>query len=151
MKVTGISSIIAFTAILVYMGFLGLDVWAEDLDRPAPGSIGDTLTREDARMAYLVYRLLDEKGKIRGANFERGRELFLKNCKACHGDDGRRVNFSRDARNPSFIGTRAANDIPTFWYMMNFGDEKRGMLPYFDEIELKDMIDIAGFAQTLPQ
>jgi cytochrome c553 len=137
--------------IAVYAGLLGLDVSAADLDLPVSGSPGDTLTREDARMAYLVYHLLDENGKIKGADKEHGRNLFLKNCKACHGDDGRRVNFSRDSRNPAYIGTRAARDIPTFWYMMNFGDESRGMLPYIDEIELNDMIDIAGFAQTLPQ
>ena len=34
---------------------------------------------------------------------------------------------------------------------MNFGDSIRGMLPYFDEIPLSEMIDIAGFAQTLPR
>lgn len=80
----------------------------------------------------------------------RGRSLFLKNCKACHGDDGRRVDFSEDHRDPRYIGTRAVYDVRTFWYMMNFGDSVRGMLPYYDEIELRDMIDIAGFAQTLP-
>ena len=32
--------------------------------KPEPGSPGDTLTREDARMALLVYKLLDKDGKI---------------------------------------------------------------------------------------
>ena len=48
-------------------------------DAPEPGSPGDTLTREDARMAYLVYKLLDKKGKIKGANLKRGAKLFYQN------------------------------------------------------------------------
>ena len=48
-------------------------------DAPEPGSPGDTLTREDKRMAYLVYKLLDKDGKIKGANLERGKKLFYQN------------------------------------------------------------------------
>ena len=33
---------------------------APQVGAPAPGSPGDTLTREDKRMAYLVYKLLDK-------------------------------------------------------------------------------------------
>ena len=33
------------------------------IQKPEPGSPGDTLTREDARMALLVYKLLDKDGK----------------------------------------------------------------------------------------
>jgi hypothetical protein len=33
---------------------------------------------------------------------------------------------------------------------MNFGDKERSMAAYIDELELQDLIDIAGFAQTLP-
>ena len=32
---------------------------------PAPGSEGDTLTKVDKRMAYLVYKLLDKMEKLR--------------------------------------------------------------------------------------
>ena len=38
---------------------------AQAVNAPEPGSPGDTLTREDKRMAYLVYKLLDKKGKIK--------------------------------------------------------------------------------------
>lgn len=123
----------------------------EDLSKmaPAPGSQGDTLTREDARMALLVYKLLDTNGKIKGANLERGAKLFYQNCRPCHGEDGRRVNFEPMGK-PAYIGQRAREEMPTFWHQMNFGDEERGMEPYIDEIPLEDMIDIAGYAQTLP-
>ena len=40
--------------------------------------------------------------------------------------------------------------MPTFWHQMNFGDEERNMQAYYDEIPLDEMIDIAGYAQTLP-
>ena len=118
-------------------------------DAPEPGSPGDTLTREDKRMAYLVYKLLDKKGKIKGANIKRGAKLFYQNCRPCHGEDGHRINFN-PMGDPAFIGQRARNDMPTFWYQMNFGDEERNMEAYYDEITLDEMKDIAGYAQTLP-
>ena len=138
---------------------LGVSAFADDAPAttdqtvataPEPGSPGDTLTREDARMALLVYKLLDENGKIKGANIERGRELFMENCGACHGPDGRRFNFSLYYEKPAFIGDRAREEMPTFWHQVNFGDEGRGMQPYIDEFTLQELIDIAGFAQTLP-
>ena len=122
---------------------------AQAKDAPEPGSPGDTLTREDARMAYLVYKLLGKDGKIKGANIKRGEKLFYQNCRPCHGEDGRRVNVNPSGR-PIYIGQRAREDMPTFWYQMNFGDEDRSMEAYYDEISLEDMKDIAGYAQTLP-
>ena len=122
---------------------------APSKDAPEPGSPGDTLTREDARMAYLVYKLLDKKGKIKGANLKRGAKLFYQNCRPCHGEDGHRINFN-PMGDPAFIGQRARDDMPTFWYQMNFGDEDRRMESYYDEISLDEMKDIAGYAQTLP-
>jgi mono/diheme cytochrome c family protein len=118
-------------------------------EKPAPGSPGDTLTREDARMAYLVYKLLDKDGKIIGADIKRGAKLFYQNCRPCHGEDGRRIIFNQ-GRGPEFIGNKARDDLPTFWYQMNFGDEDRNMEAYYDEISLDEMRDIAAFAKTLP-
>lgn len=122
---------------------------APGVNAPEPGSPGDTLTREDARMAYLVYKLLDKKGKIKGANIKRGEKLFYQNCRPCHGEDGRRVDFNPTG-DPAFIGDRAREDMPTFWYQMNFGDDDRNMEAYYDELTLDEMKDIAGYAQTLP-
>lgn len=119
------------------------------VNAPEPGSPGDTLTREDKRMAYLVYKLLDKNGKIKGANLKRGAKLFYQNCRPCHGEDGMRVNVNPSGR-PIYIGQRAREDMPTFWYQMNFGDEDRNMEAYYDEITLDEMKDIAGYAQTLP-
>ena len=119
-------------------------------DKPEPGSPGDTLTREDARMALLVYKLLDKDGKIKGANIKNGETLFTQNCSPCHGNDGRRFNFSLYYEKPAFIGDRARNDMPTFWYQVNFGDKDRGMEAYIDEFSLQELIDLAGYAQTLP-
>ena len=135
----------------VYAVALWMDVCFGDSSLPEPGSRGDTLTVEDRRMAYLVYNLLDSNGMILGADLARGEKLFMRNCRPCHGDDGRRMNLSGDMRRPHYIGTTAHDEAPTFWFMMNFGDSIRGMLPYIDEIPLADMVDLAGFAQTLPR
>lgn len=127
-----------------------LQASVEEPPAPEPGSEGDTLTIEDARMAYLVYKLLDDQDRIKGANLERGATLFYQNCRPCHGEDGRRLNFTPYERMATYIGGRAREDIRTFWHQMNFGDDVRGMSPYIDEIPLEDMVDIAGYAQTLP-
>ena len=123
---------------------------APQVGAPAPGSPGATLTREDKRMAYLVYKLLDKKGKIKGANIKRGAKLFYQNCRPCHGSDGKRFNFAPYYEPPAFIGQRAREEMPTFWHQINFGDKERGMEAYIDEFTLQELIDIAGFAQTLP-
>ena len=103
-------------ALAAYGMLLGASAFAENgkpaetksaVQKPEPGSPGDTLTREDARMALLVYKLLDKDGKIKGANIERGKKLFMQNCRPCHGDDGRRFNFSLYYEKPAFIGDRA--------------------------------------------
>lgn len=147
-----------FFALSVYGIFLGVSICTAQptiqntpppKNAPAPGSEGDTLTREDARMAYLVYKLLDKNGKITGADLKRGEKLFYQNCRPCHGEDGRRINVGSYSA-PAYIGSRARYEMPTFWYQMNFGDEERNMEAYIDEIPLDEMRDIAGYAQTLP-
>lgn len=147
----------ALAVLSLYGLFLGVSICDADQSadsvansaKPLPGSPGDTLTVEDARMAYLVYKLLNKDGSIRGANIARGAKLFYQNCRPCHGEDGRRVDFNPGGR-PEYIGIRAREDAPTFWYQMNFGDEERNMEAYIDEIPLDDMRDIIGYAQTLP-
>lgn len=118
------------------------------IDAPAPGSEGDTLTKEDARMALLIYKLLDKDGRFKNANLERGEKLFYQNCRPCHGEDGRRMNLDGTFANPIYMGERARNDLPTFWYQMNFGDDERGMEAYYDEFTVEEMVDIAAYAQT---
>ena len=156
LKTAGLLLVAAYALLLGVSAFAG-DTAAKQQDeksvatqKPEPGSPGDTLTREDARMALLVYKLLDKDGKIKGANIERGEELYMENCRPCHGNDGRRFNFSLYYEKPAFIGDRAREEMPTFWYQVNFGDKDRGMQAYIDEFTLEELIDIAGFAQTLP-
>lgn len=152
----------AFLVLALYGLAVGVSVYAADspkkdvpkknpgkAEAPEPGSPGDTLTPVDARMAYLVYKLLDKDGKIIGADLKRGAKSFYQNCRPCHGEDGMRLNFNPGG-SPEFIGIRARKDLPTFWYQMNFGDEDRKMEAYIDEIPVDEMRDIAAFAQTLP-
>lgn len=144
--------------LLTYGVLLGVSAFADSatnestpaVTAPAPGSEADTLTREDARMALLVYKILDRNGKIQGANLEKGKKLFLQNCRPCHGDDGRRLNFALLTEAPIYMGQRAREDMATFWYQVNFGDEERSMQAYIDEFTVQELTDIAGFAQTLP-
>lgn len=127
----------------VYGLLLGVSSFADDPSKvsdkvaptemvsPVPGSAGDTLTKEDARMALLIYKLLDKDGKFKNPNLVRGEKLFYQNCRPCHGDDGRRMNLGGTLAQPIYMGERARNDLPTFWYQMNFGDDDRGMEAYY--------------------
>lgn len=152
--------LLGLVPLATYGLLLGVASFAEDpydknvvenppkIDSPAPGSEGDTLTKEDARMALLIYKLLDKDGKFKKTNPERGAKLFYQNCRPCHGEDGRRMNLGGTLANPIYMGERARNDLPTFWYQMNFGDEDRGMEAYYDEFTVDEMVDIAAHAQT---
>lgn len=128
-------------AALLLAAFLALDVLA--LDPPA------TVQKRTARMEKLYAAMDDSLARFLKPDLVNGKKQFLDNCFACHGADGRRVNFNPGGV-PRYLGTTAKNDIEVFWAMVNFGDPDRGMEPFQDEIPLQDLLDIAAFARTLP-
>ena len=86
----------------------------------APSMIGDAALE---RLAIFVSHgqhdtddYIDDKtgevrrGTVSRADFlERGRGIYQTTCAACHGFDGRRLNFG-DYRKPAFIGTEARSN-----------------------------------------
>src|SRR5574341_638523 len=79
-----------------------------------------------------------------------GRELFEGTCAACHGTDGKRMNFG-DADEPEFIGTVAADNPWEFFHKASFGQPGQPM-PAGRALgwSLQDIADVLSYAQTLP-
>jgi len=108
-----------------------------------------TVRKRQARMERLYAAMDDSLEAFRKPDLANGKKQYLDNCFACHGDDGRRVDFDRGP-GLRYLGTTARDDIELFWAMVNFGDDSRGMGAFEDEIELKDLLDIAAYVRTLP-
>jgi len=80
----------------------------------------------------------------------RGKAKFEKTCAACHGTDGKKLNFG-DAAEPEYIGTLAADNPWEFFHKVSFGQPGEPMpagvaLGY----TLEDRANLAAYAQTLP-
>lgn len=97
---------------------------------------------------------LDNKTLLADGNKKRGKDFFIKNCKECHGVDGRNINFKTDS-NPEFIGTVATeNPVETIHKLRNgnpnaFYNGKR--MPNMNKVlTLEEQIDLLSYLQTLP-
>jgi len=80
----------------------------------------------------------------------RGKVKFEKTCAACHGTDGKKINFGNDAE-PEFVGTLAADNPWEFFHKVSFGQPGEPMpagigLGY----TMEDRANLAAYAQTLP-
>ncbi|HSR46689.1 MAG TPA: c-type cytochrome [Anaerolineales bacterium] len=79
-----------------------------------------------------------------------GQELYSSACTACHGEDGRTLNFGDDAE-PEYLGTIAVDNPWEFVHKVRFGQPGEGM-PASEDTgwTLQDVLDVLGYAQTLP-
>jgi mono/diheme cytochrome c family protein/ribosomal protein L37AE/L43A len=79
-----------------------------------------------------------------------GKSMWDKTCAACHGTDGKRMNFG-DAEEPEYVGTIARDNPWEFFHKVAFGQPGAPMpsglrLGWSQE----DIANLAAFAQTLP-
>jgi mono/diheme cytochrome c family protein/ribosomal protein L37AE/L43A len=79
-----------------------------------------------------------------------GKEMFDGTCAACHGVDGKKINFG-DSEDPEYLGTVAADNPWEFFHKASFGQPGAPMpaglaLGWSTE----EIADLAAFAQTLP-
>ena len=85
-----------------------------------------------------------------GANAEHGKELFDTVCFACHGPDGRTINFG-DAAEPEFLGTVALENPWEFIHKVRVGQPGAPMPSGIDSgWSMQDALDVLAYAQTLP-
>jgi thiosulfate dehydrogenase len=79
-----------------------------------------------------------------------GRDLFEATCSACHGVDGKKINF-HDADDPEYIGTVAAGNPWEFFHKASFGQPDAPM-PAGLALgwTMEEIADLLAYAQTLP-
>ena len=79
-----------------------------------------------------------------------GKEVFENTCAACHGEDGKKLNFG-SADEPEYIGTLALDNPWEFFHKVNYGQPGQPM-PNGISMgwSIEEIADIIAFAQTLP-
>jgi thiosulfate dehydrogenase len=80
----------------------------------------------------------------------KGKAKFEKTCAACHGLDGKEINFG-DAAEPEYVGTVAADNPWEFFHKASFGHPGEPMpagvaLGY----TMEDRANLLAYTQTLP-
>ena len=89
-----------------------------------------------------------ETKKIKGGEMNRGRALFQAVCAACHGFDGKSLNFGSEEK-PEYLGTIAAGNPWEALHKIRNGQPVIPM-PLLRALPMQDSIDILTYAQTLP-
>lgn len=92
---------------------------------------------------------INADGTVNG-DAARGKVKFEQTCAACHGVDGKNINFGTEAE-PEYVGTVAADNPWEFFHKASFGQPARSMpagigLGY----TMEDRANLAAYAQTLP-
>ncbi len=91
----------------------------------------------------------DSKAAI-GGDVANGETLFASACAACHGEDGRAINF-HDPDEPEFVGTIAVDNPWEFIHKVRAGQPGTGMPSSIDSgWSMQDVVDVLAYSQTLP-
>jgi thiosulfate dehydrogenase len=79
-----------------------------------------------------------------------GSDLYESTCSACHGVDGKKINF-HDADDPEYLGTIAAGNPWEFFHKASFGQPDAPM-PVGVALgwTMEQIADLLAYAQTLP-
>lgn len=109
---------------------------------------------ELARVAAFVSRgqhdmaaVVDAAGRPKG-NLARGREVFQTVCAACHGFDGRQLNWGT-REEPAYIGTEAAKLPDEVLHKIRNSHPGAAMVN-LRAFPLSDAVDVLAYAATLP-
>ena len=80
----------------------------------------------------------------------KGKTLFDDTCTACHGEDGKTLNFGDEA-NPEYVGTIASDNPWEFFHKAWFGQPGTNMPAGIDlGWTLEDIAHLLAYAQSLP-
>lgn len=86
--------------------------------------------------------------KVRG-NAAHGQMLFRRFCAACHGFDGKAINF-KTAKKPEYIGMIASGNPWEVMHKVANGQPGTGM-PFLRGLGARVIANIVAYAQTLPK
>jgi thiosulfate dehydrogenase len=97
-----------------------------------------------------VSPLIDSETKAAiGGDKANGESLYAA-CSACHGEDGRLINFGDDD-DPTYVGTVALDNPWEFLHKVRAGQPGTAMPASLDaDWSMDDLLDLLAFSQTLP-
>ena len=85
-----------------------------------------------------------------GGDVTLGEELYVSVCTACHGEDGRLLNFGDDEE-PEYVGTIALDNPWEFIHKVRAGQPDTAMPSGIDlGWSIEDALNLLAFAQSLP-
>jgi len=88
--------------------------------------------------------------KPKSADASKGKQLYDSRCAACHGADGKMLNFG-SAEAPEYVGTLALDNPWEFLHKVRFGNPGTAMPTGVEQQwSIQDMIDMLSHSQTLP-
>lgn len=107
-------------------------------------------------VGFLISGLVDysplidaETKAAAGGDLANGETLYA-GCSACHGEDGRSLNFG-DEDEPEYVGTIALDNPWEFLHKVRAGQPGTGMPSALDAgWSMDELLDLLAFAQTLP-
>ncbi|TFH36078.1 MAG: hypothetical protein E4G99_05810 [Anaerolineales bacterium] len=113
-------------------------------------SIGDLVTYlQEGLLVVAPFIDADTKAAVGGDPAE-GELLFGTSCAACHGNDGRQINFGNDEE-PEYVGTLAADNPWEFIHKVRSGQPGTQMPSAIVEgWSMQQVVDVLTYAQTLP-
>ena len=91
---------------------------------------------------------IDRATKKAKGDIERGHRLYQAVCAACHGFDGKALNFGSNEE-PEFLGTLAADNPWEALHKVRNGQPGIPM-PFWRVFEMPNAVDVIAYAQTLP-
>jgi thiosulfate dehydrogenase len=92
---------------------------------------------------------IDAASKKAKGDVENGHKLFQGVCAACHGFDGKSLNFGDD-KEPEYVGTVAADNPWETLHKIRNGQPGTPM-PALRVFDMQNAVDVLSYAQTLPQ
>jgi len=113
-----------------------------------PDAALDRLALFVSKGQHDVDKFIDKSTKRANGSVERGRKLYQGNCAACHGFDGKSLNFGNEA-NPEYVGTLAAANP---WEGMHkiLNGQPGSPMPAWRVFDWQTTVDVLAYSQTLP-
>lgn len=96
---------------------------------------------------YDITKYVSNDGTVNG-NVNRGRSMYQNTCAACHGFDGRALNWGSEKK-PAYIGTEANSNPWEIMAKIRHGHPATEMIAY-TAFPMQFSADVLAYTKTLP-